>query len=303
MLIVDEPPQRTFLERPPSDALARLDPVVGNPVILGRMLSKLAFHDDATRHGIPVPSARILPQAGQLGPDDWQGMPFMLKLDETMSGSGVHIIRSAADLNRVCGLITGPVLQQDFVPGRVGATAVVFHHGRPTCWFSYFLERCWPTAVASASAITITYRADIEEILIKLGEMTQFHGICGIDWVSDPATGKTLVLELNPRPTPGLTAGGLAGVSFPRAIAGLLAGGSGAVQRPLEQEQPLFRLFPQNLYWAIDEKRPLEFLRTWANAPWNDPGLVLSQSRRVFTHFLLKGLRESLRNLRKRVSR
>ncbi len=296
VLIADEPLLRAFLDHPASPALGRLCPVVANTSRLARLLSKVAFAEDSLAFGVPIPGSRILRDREELEKEAWRGQPFVLKLDHTMSGSGVHVIRSEADLQRVVGDpgVTGPMLIQDFVAGRVGATGVIFREGRPVCWFSYFLCRNWPNPVAASSAIEVCWLPEIEDILNKIGRMTEFEGLCGIDWVLDHVTGKPLVLEMNPRPTPGMYVSVLAGVSFSQTMAALRNGVEEA-QKPVAGSRPMYRLFPQHLFWAIDEHRPVEFLRTWANAPWSDPLLLASQLRRVATHYLPSALRSQLR--------
>jgi hypothetical protein len=184
---------------------------------------------------------------------------------------------------------------QEFVPGPVGATSVLFVRGKPACWFSYFLRRNWPTPYAAASAIELWWDPQIEPLLTDIGQMTQFDGLCGIDWVLDEK-GSLFLLEMNPRPTPGIYASAIAGVSFSDAIADWLAGKQ-AVRRPLQQSGRLYRMFPQNLFRAIDDREPGEFFRTFADAPWSDPNLMLAHMRRVFTHNLPPSWRTKLRYL------
>ncbi len=299
VLIGDEPLQRTFLNRPASPVLARVAPCVSDLQHLSRILSKVAFSEDAKQVGLPIPAFRVVAGPHQLTSADWKGVPFVIKLDETMSGSGVHIIRSREDLDMARSSLSGPFLVQDYISGRVGATSVLFQNGKPKCWFSYFLCRNWPNPVAASSAVEICWFPEIEGMLEKIGRMTSFEGLCGIDWVLDPKSGHPLVLEMNPRPTPGMMVGFLAGVSFPAAIADALAGGS-TIQRPAQVSVPMYRMFPQHLQWAIDAHRPWEFVRTWANAPWHDPKLLLSQFRRVLTHYLPRTWRDSAKSLLRR---
>lgn len=134
----------------------------------------------------------------------------------------------------------------------------------------------------------MTHR-DMEHLVIALGGLTRFNGICGIDWVHDLESDRLVILELNPRPTPGvyLEEGLRSGVSMSRGIRAWLSG------KPYVQGPPLkgnrtkeILIFPQNLFRAVDDRNLLSFLRTFAFAPWDDPLLLAAQLRRFATHYL-----------------
>ena len=296
VLAADEPLLLAFVDRPASPAIARLNPGLGDPSQLSRLLSKIEFSRRAEQAGLPVPAWRVLGSVGELTPETWDGIPFVIKEDRSMSGSGVHVVRSQADLDRARATVSQPFLMQQFVAGRVGASAVLYRNGEPACWFSYYLCRNWPNPEAAASAIEVCSAPELESMIRAIGTMTGFDGLCGIDWVMDPRSGKPLALEINPRPTPGMAAAAVAGVSFEEAVADMLEGVS-RVQRPLERSGAFYRKFPQHLHWAIEAGRPWEFLRTFANARWRDPMLVCSQVRRVLTHYLPLSLRQSAKRL------
>jgi glutathione synthase/RimK-type ligase-like ATP-grasp enzyme len=295
VIIADEPLLRLFLDHPPVAELARLVPLTADPQRLAGILSKVSFTEDAAKAGIAVPEFRVIGSRDELMGEEWSGEPFVLKKEASLSGSGVMVIRGADDLEAAkADRDSGPILRQHFLTGKVGATSVLFDHGVPKCWFSYFLRRNWPNALASASAIEIFWHSDIEPMLVKLGKLTEFHGFCGVDWILDENRDQPLVLEVNPRPTPGLYLSAAAGVSFALAIGDWLRGAS-TVQRPSENAGGLHRMFPQNLFRAIDDREASEFVRTWMDAPWTDPGLLFAQSRRVATHYLPLSMRSRLK--------
>jgi glutathione synthase/RimK-type ligase-like ATP-grasp enzyme len=286
VIIADEPLLRTFLDSAAIPELAKLAPVTADPQALSHLLSKIRFSQDAQIAGIPVPRFRALATPEDQPRQTWRGAPSVAKAEDSMSGSGVRVVRSAEELADVNATMTSrPLLFQEYKSGRVGATAVLFDRGVPRCWYSYLLCRNWPTPLAAACALDIYWHSDIEPMVVKLGKMTEFHGLCGFDWVLDENTDRPFILEINPRPTPGTYASQLAGVNFPRAIADWLDGRD-TVQRPWELSSGLCRLFPQNLFRAIDDRDLVEFFKTWADAPFNDLKLLLSQIRRVATHYL-----------------
>jgi carbamoyl-phosphate synthase large subunit len=186
-----------------------------------------------------------------------------------------------------------PIILQRYIAGQLGATSVLYEHGVPKCWFSCLVRRTWPTAVSASTVLQPIWRSEIESILTRLGAITGFHGLCGVDWVIDAQQGSLYVLEMNPRPTPGLHLAVSAGVSFSRAIAEMLSGNA-SVQRPTDTSGALVRLFPQNLLPAIAERDLPGFLRTWKDAPWTDPMLLLHQLRTVATRQLPSQWRSEL---------
>lgn len=292
-ILTDEPLLRELAARPGPSAFTDIVPQLKSRSGIERLLSKVYFTMDAAECGIPVPESRVIWEPAHLAREASDGMPFVLKNEEGFNGSGVFVIRGAEDLARAQKtLTTGPLLRQAFIRGRIGATAVLFDHGRPACWFSYFLCRNWPHATSPASAIEICARPEMEEILERLGGMTGYDGLCGLDWALDEGTGRALLLEMNPRPTPGLHAAPHAGVSFPGAIADWMAGKK-TIQRPAGAGGELYRLFPQNLFPAIRDHDAGEFMKTWADAPFRCPRLLLSLTRRVLTHHLPAALRRT----------
>jgi len=295
VLIADEPLLRVFLKHPAGPVLARLAPMTDDPLALARILSKVSFNQDAQKVGVPVPSFRVLTDENDRPRQSLRGAPTVAKMEESLSGSGVRVIKTEEEHEAAKAELTArPLMFQQYKPGRVGATGVLFNHGEPKCWFSYFLSHNWPHAYASSSALDIYWHPAIEPILTKIGKMTNFHGLCGIDWVMDDESGAPLVLELNPRPTPGIYAGHVAGVDFPRAIAEWMDGDP-TIHRPSEKASSFHRMFPQNLFWSIDNHDAFEFFRTWQDAPISDSKLLASQFRRVATHYIPKSWRVALK--------
>jgi hypothetical protein len=286
VVIGDEPLLRTFLDSPAIPQLARLAPLTADPEKLAHFLSKVYFSQAAQEAGIPVPRFRVLAEAEDRPRGTWRGTPTVAKAEESLSGSGVRIIQSAQELADVNASMTErPMLFQEYKTGQVGATSALFDHGIPKCWFSYLLRQNWPNPLAAASALEMFWHPEIEPTLVRFGKMTGFHGFCGLDWVLDESTGTPFILEMNPRPTPGLYVSQLAGVDFSAAIADWLDGVD-SVQQPSETASGLRRMFPQNLFRSIDDRDPIEFVRTFTDAPFADPKLMLSYMRRVITHYL-----------------
>ncbi len=296
VVIADEPLIRTFLDRPAAPALAVLAPMLADSARLARTMSKISFTIDAGHIGIPVPAFKVLAGLDDLNESCWPTRPFVAKGEESMSGSGVRVIHTAADLQQAkMSLGAGPILVQEFVPGRVGATSALFSKGKPLCWCSFYLRDNWPNALAAASTLEFCWRPQAEIMLNQLGSLTGFDGLCGVDWVIDPKTNNMLVLEMNMRPTPGLHLAHRVGVSFSSALSSWVRG-EDRTQKPVEKPSQSCRMFPQHLFRAIDHRDPLGFLLTFQSAPWQDPALLVAQTRRVLTHYAPKSLRASMRS-------
>jgi hypothetical protein len=217
------------------------------------------------------------------------GFPVVLKTSYGFSGSAVQYVHAPDDLVEQAREFTDnrSFLVQEFIDGPVGSTPVLFNHGHPLWWFSYLMLDSWPNRFAAASALKIIDHPDIESLLKGVGSLTGFHGIGAIDWMRDPKTGRLLLLEFNPRPTPALYLGACAGVDFSSALHGWLSG-SARVWRPrsCKHDEQKVLMFPQSLYYAIDSRRLGPLFISWRDAPWNDPLLLLAHLRRCISHFL-----------------
>lgn len=297
VILGDEPLLDTVLHPADTATVATNVPLPAEPEVLRRVISKISFSEDAERFGISAPGFRTLLNQDDLARVAWSGQPFVLKAAVSLSGSGVRIIRNAAELAYAKEVWNGPYILQDFVQGKLAATAILYDRGVPTCWFTYLMCRNWPNAQASSSALQPHWHPEIESGVVKLGEMTGFDGLCGVDWVIDEVSGRPYMLEMNARPIPGMRFAQFSGVSFPKAIADWISGRRN-VQKPNESTSRLYRMFPQNLFRAIDDHDPVEFVRTFADAPWKDPKLLLAQGRRVASHYLPESLRARFRRRR-----
>jgi hypothetical protein len=175
---------------------------------------------------------------------------------------------------------------QRFINGPIGTCPILYDHGEPVCWFSAYTRDHWPTRFAASSAVEIVHRPELREQLAAIGTATGFHGLAGVDWVEDPQTGKVYVIELNPRPTPATYLGPVAGVDFTRALAEWLNGEVGEQNPDPNAAGHFARMFPQSLYYAVDNRRYGTIPGVLGDAPWREPALVAAHLRRVVSHFL-----------------
>ena len=155
------------------------------------------------------------------------GYPIILKRSASFAGSGVSRIANAVELaSRLSGKEThGPFLVQRFVNGRVGTTTMLLDHGRPIRWFSFYTLHHWPTPFSPCGGGELTNHPQIEQMMNVVAPLHGFHGICGIDWIQETATGRFYFVEFNPRVTPTAYRGTWAGTDFASALAEMAAGG------------------------------------------------------------------------------
>jgi hypothetical protein len=129
---------------------------------------------------------------------------------------------------------------------------------------------------------------DIEPLLSGVGRITGFHGFAGMDWIHETSSDRICMLELNPRAISQYHLDRYAGVSFSRSFNQLLSGQRTITPpKSVSQPAPIIKMFPQGLYWAVDNRDWWGFILCWRNAPWNDPSLLIAYLRR-FLRWLRK---------------
>ncbi len=282
---------------------SRIMPVSDNPDSLALITSKVELLSHAESFGIRIPAqqrfdsiAAVEAAASRLS------YPLVVKLPESMAASGVRFVGSREELCQQKWedeAAQVPVIIQDFVTGENGSTEVLFEHGRPVCWLSSFHREFWPNFLAASCVRELVDLPEIEELLQKVGSMTGFHGLAGIDWIRNPVNQMLYFIELNPRPTPCYHLGSRVGVDFSRALREWVKGDPVNVQRPRapKPRQALVYQFPQYCYRAIDDRAFHLLVRVLPDVPRNDPNLVAALLRRVMTHNLPKSMRGFLRKV------
>jgi hypothetical protein len=93
------------------------------------------------------------------------------------------------------------VLLQRFVEGELASVAVLYDRGEPSAYKAYITECPFPRAHSAATVHRPFEHPELETIVRAAGAATGFHGMAGIDFVHESATGRLYALEINPRPT------------------------------------------------------------------------------------------------------
>jgi len=258
-------------------------PVAPNSPALAMIASKASFADGCVAHGIPTPASRLcatLDEAQSAARDI--GYPIMLKKPQGFSGLGVHKANTPDQIAEGFAAWTErPLLVQKFQPGKVGACEILFDHGTPVCWFASYLAKT-AGAYGPSSVRAIMTHPQLETLLTGIGQMTNYHGLCGIDWIHDNQDDGLYLLEFNARPTTCYHLGRFAGVDFAKSIAAFLAGQQ-LVQRPqVGPHPPKIYLFPQHINQCFDEG-DLHELVYWLpfvgahDIPWDEPRILTRQ--------------------------
>ncbi len=282
LVIVEEPFFASLLGLPRERAPRVWQHLRGFPE---QLASRGWFHVWAQAAGLGVPPGEICREAQEVHAalDRW-GEVFV-KRDGTSGGAGVRRVAVAEEVAAAWGPVEqGTVLVQKALGGEVGVTDMVVHHGRLLAWTS---SQKWRTVTPNGPSVArlLCVPEGMAELAGKLAELTNFHGLCGFDWVIDTADGRPRLIEFHPRPPSGFGIGRWAGVAFEEAIAALLGLAPERSQVPDPDAfaaKPVCCYFPDHLLTSLKrgdfaELRrwlPGSNSRSWAMVPWDDPRVL-----------------------------
>jgi predicted ATP-grasp superfamily ATP-dependent carboligase len=296
IVIADEPSLLAVSQSGSPEWLNDWFPVPTTERYLRRIQSKVCFLQDSREEGLPVMRFEVCSDESQLRAAVGRiGFPVFIKSSTGFAGGGLLFARTQADLESQLHKVTfeEPVLVQEEILGETGSIPVLYDRGRPLCWFAYRMKLTWPTRFSSACTVAVATNDGIEGLVRGVGKLTEFNGLCGLDWLWDRKTGRAVLLEFNPRPLPTAYLGPRAGVDFSRALQ-TAASPESEVQKPTRSGAKI-DLFPQALYYGLDHREPGRILRAFSDAPWNDPMLTAAHLRRFITHNIPAGLKHALR--------
>lgn len=182
---------------------------------VGLALSKHTFAERAAEIDIRVPEfgfatsmADALRRAREFG------FPVVLKGDRGFAGSEVRVCRDTGSLARAIDELiarSGRVLVQRHIVGSPASACVLYDRGAVVAYKAYRAECSYPDVHAASTVHTFFEHPDIEATARALGRATEFHGMAGIDFITDGD--RLFALEINPRPTIGF-AGTVANRAF-----------------------------------------------------------------------------------------
>ncbi|MGC2057384.1 MAG: ATP-grasp domain-containing protein [Candidatus Sulfotelmatobacter sp.] len=261
--------------------------------------TRSAFIDLARQEGIRVPATKAIANLDEL--KDWiirNGFPVVLKADGTSGGDGVRIVRTLEEAERAFSslqapprllraakramidhdvTLVGPALlrrrfemnAQAFVEGREATSAVACWRGTvlAALHFEVIKKR---SAAGPATVVRWIENTDIATAAEKMVRRLNLSGVHGFDFMLEERTGKTYLIEMNPRAT---QVGHLAlgpGRDIPAALYAAL---SGTVRQsaPAVTENDTIALFPQE--WIRNPESA--FLQSaYHDIPWEAPEFV-----------------------------
>ena len=289
--------------------VSRVFPAHFTPNGLAFVVSKIAFITQCHAAGVAMPDFRVCHDTAALTQAAVQlKFPLVLKSEQGFAGNAVFVVPDAQAL-ATCPAAY-PLIAQAFVPGKTGSAAAIFNHGKLVCWFSYLRERTWG-ALGPSTAVKFQYMPELQPMLTKLGHLSGYHGLCGVDFIQHAQTGDIVLLEQNFRPTLTMNLGKRVGVDFASALHTLLTGGAkdhgdGAIDTGTQPHPPITQketiqttvpLFPTDVFRAIDDKDWAGLLRWllkaswWRELSWHDIPLLRYNLKQI----ALRPLRSALR--------
>jgi predicted ATP-grasp superfamily ATP-dependent carboligase len=253
---------------------------------LEMIVSKTLFAEACPKYDVPLPRSIVcntLEEVEAAAKDI--GYPVMLKTAIGQAGNGVVKVEKAEELAAAFEPLKHrmPMVVQEFVVGQLGSTQMMFDQGVPICWVPAYKAMVYPEPFGPSCVRELLDQQGIDAmqpIVERIGAMTGFHGMCGIDWIRR-ADGSFAILEFNPRPTSTIHLGRRLGADCAIALKAMLAGRfEPQVPKECPRNQRKIYMFPQ--FWRrttrLRKWRDLRFyVPFWANhdIPWEEPAFLL----------------------------
>ncbi len=252
--------------------------------VIDFLIFKTRFVQGCEKADIPIPRSLVCNSAAEITQAVREvGFPMILKRDQGHSGEGVRIVNSQQELDGQD--LAPPMIVQQFIKGQICSAAAIYKKGVLLGFYSYFRSRTWG-ALGSSTAIRFHVFPGLCEILERLGRISEFDGLCGIDFMLEASTSRLYVLEQNFRPTLTMLLGPKVGVDF----IGLLRHWNQPAARPVLQCEVAGKdvpLFPADVIRAISH-HDLPVLLRWLvdprwirEASWHDRKLLAHNFRSI----------------------
>ncbi len=154
-------------------------------------------------------------------------MPLMLKPKQGGGGWGMQKFSSAEEFYHVARTkINNPhnYIVQAIIEGELIGACGIFHRGKHIASDSYKLTTTYPLHVGqSTTRLSQLYPSALES-LRKLLEHLQWNGVCQMDFIYEEKSGKSYLIDANPRFWGSLKHNIAAGVDYPTYYAFLAQG-------------------------------------------------------------------------------
>jgi predicted ATP-grasp superfamily ATP-dependent carboligase len=254
---------------------------------LEMIFSKSLFAEACPKFDVPIPHSRICHSFEEVDRAAREiGFPIMLKTAIGSAGNGVQRIDKPEDLPEAYDTFKHrtPLVIQEFVVGQIGSTQMMFDRGRPICWVPAYKAVCFPEPFGPSCVRELLDQQGVDAmkpIVANVGRMTNFHGMCGIDWIRR-ADGSFAILEFNPRPTSTIHLGRLMGADCAVALKAMFAGQYNpqvpAECKPSHRRVYMFPQHPQRCLRYAEYRQLIHWLPGAGvrDIPWQEPILLMA---------------------------
>ncbi|NTU71398.1 MAG: ATP-grasp domain-containing protein [Coriobacteriia bacterium] len=262
--------------------------ILGGPRANVRTLcNKTLFSPAARAAGLRVADFEVAESAAQAAQAAQRlGGRVVVKGRWGAGGRSVRMVDSSAAASIAADEVGCPVLVERFVDGELINMPCLYSRGKLVAAMA--ARKLELTGENGPSSINEFLPIDdrILRTAQAIGAAFSMNGFASADafLVDD---GDPVILEINPRPVPQLHIGTSVGVDMGRAYADVLAKRWDGTPR-LADRGRVVRLFPQNLLHQQEALGRREGTRAWRassgafiDMPWNDPGLLLRDLRRM----------------------
>jgi predicted ATP-grasp superfamily ATP-dependent carboligase len=196
----------------------------GEAGTLARVTNKLSTVVAARQAGVPVPETfkpetreELIERAKSLE------YPVVVKTQIGNSAKGVRIAHTATEcLEHFDSLVATYALPpprwpmvQAFAPGTGYGVCVLYNRGQLRAAFSERYLRCKDGTLGTSVYRESVAAPDLVAHARKLMESLQWHGVAHLDFLRDDATGRSVLIEVNPRFWGALDLAVRAGIDFP----------------------------------------------------------------------------------------
>lgn len=269
--------------------------------------SKIEFITQAYQYGIRVPDFEICANQGQLNSAVARlGFPVILKKSEGFGGISLFFLKNQREFDNF--KITETLIAQKFIEGKTVSAQVLYDHGIVGAYYSYYRHRTWGSFGITTAAKFRRFQ-ELDQILKTLGEISGFHGICGVDLMEEDKSGKLYLLEQNFRPTQMILIGKHVGVNFAEIIKNNPDGLK--LNIPIKQNEEsnkVVALFPSDVFRALDKidffglLRWILFPAYWCEVCWYDLKLLFFNLKTIIKFAKDKFVRNFQRFFKKYVT-
>jgi predicted ATP-grasp superfamily ATP-dependent carboligase len=254
---------------------------LGNPAHYLASVDKAGLVDIARRAGVDVPPGEAvddLDDALRVARD--LSYPVILRPTVGTAARGVAICHDETALRvAFAGLpaqtrwthATARALVQRVLTGEHCNRSCVAWQGREIAGYTRAGIERWPNAMGAGSVTRFVTRPDAARSSAALIEAIGATGFAGVTFITDEATGRPCIIEINRRIAPAAHAGRHAGVDLAAAFMCAVRGEpwTGPTDTPVDQQRTM-ALFPQE--WLRD-RASAHFSQSPTDAPWDDPRL------------------------------